>query len=320
MSQQIRTLQTLKQIRYTPGAVETIELPRGSGDIESIFLDLAGTFTYPAGAAGSLTTLKAQTLVQRIEVVVDGKITVLSVPGWAFGVFSDRTFDGSGGGAFNSMTNPAANANGTLAPQFYVDFMQFDGFKPSESNLRVRNASIVELKITFAPWSACFTNAASVPTVFNVNVYVEANFRTEIEPEKTKPAFLIRRMSQVIDADSSNTSRQIRLPSGNIIRSVKLFTHVAGVGSNAILQTVEAANGLDTRVKTTERGLTTRLRGYREPQLGMYEIDFARVTRDNVMFSNAWAVPGFAEPVLTLGYEGGVGRKIELVTTEYVRV
>lgn len=319
MAQQIRTQQHLKQIPFVPGSVQTVEIPRGSGDVESLFLDLVGTFTYPAGATGALNTLKAQSLISRLEVVVDGKTTIFSVPGWVFGIFSDRTATVTGGGAYNEMTVPASNAAGSLATQFFVDFMQFDGFKPTESNLRVRNASIVELKITFAPWTAAFVNPASVPAVFDIRLFVDANFRTELDPEATKPLFLVRRMSQTINADSSNNAHQIRLPSGNLIRSIKLFTHINGLANDNILNAVEASNGLDVRVKTTVRGLATRLRGYRDPQPGMFEIDFARVTRDRVMFSNAWAVPGFAEPILTLDYVGGAGRRIEIVTTEYVK-
>lgn len=319
MTAQIRTQSFVRNIPYIPGSVASIELSRGSGDIESLLMDLYGTFTYPAGATGSLNTLKAQALISRIEVVVDGKTTVLSVPGWAFGVASDRTFDGTGGGAVNTMTVPAANAAGTLSTQFYVDFMQFDGVKPKESNLRVRNASVVELKITFAPWTAVFTNAASVPAVFSVGVDVHANHCTELEPDVAKPSFLLRRMSQVISAASSNSNHEVRLPAGNLIRSVKIFTHINGVASDSILNSVVARNGLDTRVSSSWRGLTLRQRGYKAEQTGMVEIDFARQNRGDVLLSNAWAVPTPSEPVLILDYTGGAGRTVELVITEYVK-
>lgn len=318
MSAQIRTQQFIRSVTYRPGAVETIELPR-MADIESLMLDLIGTFTYPAGATGSLRTLNAQALVSRVEVVVDGKATVISVPGWALGVASDRTFDGSGGGAYSQMTAPAANAAGTLQTQFYLDFMQFDGVKPKESNLRVRNASIVELKITFAPWSECFTNVASVPTVFDVKVYVDANFCTELDPDTAAPAFLVKRTSQIVGAESSNSAHQIRLPSGNILRSVKFFTHTNGVASDTIINAVTASNGLDTRFQGSMRAMMTRQRGYKAPQVGFSEIDFARQTRGDVLLSNAWAVKSPSEPILTLDYAGGAGRRIEMVITEYVK-
>lgn len=318
MSFQIRTQQFVRAVKYVPGAIQTVELPR-MADIESLLIDLVGTFTYPAGAAGGLKTLNAQALISRLEVVVDGKSTVISAPGWAFGVASDRTFEGAGGGAYSQMTAPAANAAASLQTQFYVDFMQFDGVKPKESNLRVRNASIVELKITFAPWSDCFVNAASVPTVFDVNVFVDANLCTELDPENAKPAFLIKRTSQTIQAESSNSSHQIRLPAGNIIRSIKMFTHVSGVASDTILNSVVCSNGLDTRVQASARALITRQRGYKAPQTGFFEVDFARQIRGDVLMSNAWALPNPADPVMTLDYAGGAGRRIELVITEYLK-
>ena len=318
MSQQIRTQNFVQSVPYVPGGIATIQLPRMS-DVETYLLDLVGTFTYPAGATGALRTLGPQALVSRVELIADGKTTVLSAPGWAFGIASDRTFEGSGGGSYMQMTSPAANALGTLQTQFYVDLMQFDGIKPKESNLRARNLSILELKITFAPWSECFVDPASVPTVYNVNVFVDANYCTELDPETTKPAFLVKRTSQIIGAESSNSAYQVRLPSGNIIRSVKFYTHINGVATDTILQNVTASNGIDTRVVSSARALRVRQRGYKAPTTGFLELDFARQLRGDVLISNAWAVPSPSEPILTLDYAGGPGRRIEMVISEIMR-
>lgn len=317
MSAQIRTQQFIRSTKYTPGGVSTIEIPR-MADLETLILNLAGTFTYPAGAAGNLRSIGPQALIQRVELICDGKATVISAPGWAFGVASDRTFEGAGGGGHFAMTPPAANAAGSLETQLYVDLMQFDGVKPKESNLRLRNFSIVELKITWAPWSEVFTNAASVPTVFDVDLFVDGNFCTELDTS-VAPAFVVKRTSQIIGAESSNSSHQIRLPSGNILRSIKIFTHAYGVASDNIINAVMVSNGLDTRVQAARRALQARQRGYKAPQVGFTEIDFARQTRGDVLLSNCFAVPSPAEPILTLDYNGAVGRRIELVITEIVR-
>jgi hypothetical protein len=318
MPVQIRTQQFIRSVKYVPGGIQTIELPR-MADIESLILDLVGTFTYPAGATGSLTSLGPQALISRVEVVVDGKTTVVSVPGWAIGVASDRTFEGSGGGAYLSMTTPAASTAGSLNTQMYLDFMQFDGVKPKETNLRVRNASIVELKVTFAPWATAFSNAASVPSVYDITLFVDGNFCTELNPESSGPSMVVRRMSQIVAADTSNTAHQIRLPSGNILRSVKFYTHINGIASDNVVTSVNASNSLDTRVQADIRALRARQRGYKAPQVGHFEIDFARQTRGDVLVSNAWAVPSPSEPILTLGYTGSAGARIEMVTTEYIK-
>lgn len=318
MSHQIRTQNFIQSVPYVPGGIATIQLPRMS-DVETYLLDLVGTFTYPPGATGSLRTLGPQALISRVELIADGKTTILSAPGWAFGVASDRTFEGGGGGSYMQMTPPAANAIGTLQTQLYVDLMQFDGVKPKESNLRARNLSILEMKITFAPWTECFTDAASVPTVFNVNLFIDANYCTELKPEESAPAFLVKRTSQIIGAESSNSAHQVRLPSGNIIRSVKFYTHINGVATDSILQDITASNGIDTRAVMSARAARVRMRGYRAPQVGFLEIDFARQTRGDVLISNAWAVPSPSEPILTLNYVGGSGRRIEMVITEIMR-
>ena len=316
MSAQVRTQQFVRSIPFVPGGVQTIEIPR-MADIETLQLDFSGSFTYPAAAAGTLKSLSAQALIQRVELICDGKITVLSTPGWAFGFASDRTF-GSSGGGITSMTAPAANANGTWSSQFYIDLMQFDGVRPKDSNLRVRSFSIVELKITFGNWTDVFTNGASAPTVFSGTLAVDANLCTEADPENSKPKFMVKRTSQVIDATNSNSNYQINLPAGNALRSIKFYTHVNGVASVAILDTMTVSNGLDTRAQGTARAFRNRLQGFKTNLDGFNEIDFARQTRVGVLASNAWAVPSPSQPVLTLGFTGQVGARIEMVITEYV--
>ena len=318
MPAQIRTQQFNRSAAFVPGGVVTLELPR-MADIETVILDLSGTFTYPAGAAGSLTSLKAQALIKRVELICDGKITVLSAPGWAFGVASDRTFEGGGGGADQTMTVPAANAAGTLSAQLFVDLMQFDGINPKDSNLRVRGFSIVELKVTFGNWSDCFTNVASVPTVFNLTLNTDLNLCTEMDPAASMPKFVVKRTSQTISATNSNSNYQINLPASNAIRSIKFFTADNGVATDACLNSVTASNGIDTRVQSSARALRARVRGYKSVQTGMLEIDFARQTRSGVKASDAWAVPSPSQPVLTLDYTGAAGRTIEMVITEYVQ-
>lgn len=318
MPGQIRTQQFNRSVKFVPGGVVSIELPR-MADIETIVLDMSGTWTYPGGAAGNLTTLKAQALIKRVELICDGKITVLSAPGWAFGIASDRTFEGSGGGADQSMTAPAAGATGSLSAQLFIDLMQFDGINPKDSNLRVRNFSIVELKITFGNWADCFTNAASVPTVYDVTIATDLNLCTELDPSATVPKFVVKRTSQTISATNSNSSHQINLPSGNALRSIKFFTSDNGVATDNGINAILCSNGIDTRVQGTSRAFRSRMRGYKSTQTGFNEVDFARQTRSGVKASDAWAVPSPSQPMLTLDYTGAAGRTIEMVITEYVQ-
>lgn len=317
MASQVRTQQFVRSAQFVPGGVVTLELPR-MADIESLQLALNGTFTYPAGAAGALASIGPQALIQRVELICDGKITVLSAPAWAFGIASDRTFEGNGGGGYFSMTAPAANAAGTLDTCLFIDLMQFDGFRPKDSNLRVRNFSIVELKITFGTWDLAFTNPASVPTVFALTATLDANLCTETDLESTKPKFVVKRTSQTISAVNSNSAYQINLPAGNALRSVKLYTRVNNVASDTVLNNIIAANGLDTRIQGSARALRNRVRGYKNVVPGMLEIDFARQTRQGVLAANAWAVPSPSQPTLTLDFTGQAGAVIEMVITEYV--
>lgn len=318
MPGQIRTQQFIRQVPFVPGGIQTVELPR-MADLESLFLNLQGTFTYPAGAAGSHVSIGAASLIQRVELVADGKITIASVPGWALNLKSDRRYaTANPSTVYNFVTAVAAGAAATVQYFGVLDQAQYDGIRPKDSNLRTSQYSILELRVTFAPWAALFTNTASVPTVFNLSFSVDGNFTTEVDPAASRPKFAIKRNTIIIDAANSNTSYPVNLPAGNAIRSVKLFTHAAGVASDAILNNVRLQNGIDVRVNSSGRALRQREAAYRDVQAGFYEIDLARQQQDGVLSSNSWFVPSPSQPVMELDFVGVANGKIEIVIQEYV--
>lgn len=318
MAGQIRTQQFVRSLAFVPGGIASMELPR-MADIESLFLNLQGTFTYPAGAAGSLVSAGPGALIQRVELVADGKITIASVPGWALNIMSDRRYaTANASTVYNFTTAVAAGAAATVQYFGVLDQAQYDGIRPKDSNLRVSQYSILELRVTFAPWTALFTNAASVPTVFNLTLSVDANLCTEVDPQTTKPKFAIKRSVVNIGAVNSNSAYQVNLPAGNALRSIKIYTHANGVASDAILNAVKAFNGIDVRVQSSSRALRQRQAGYRDVQAGFYEIDFARQQQDGVLSSNAWFVPTPSQPILELDFNGVANGSIEIVIQEYV--
>ena len=321
MPAQIRTQQFVRSVPFVPGGQQTLEIPRMS-DIENLMWQLTGTFTYPAGATGTLSQGAATALIARIELVADGKTTIASIPGWATNLFSDRRLGmiPNGTAFYNNMTAVAANAAGTVQALGYLDQAQFDGVRPKDSNLRARGYSLLELRITFAPWSAAFTNALSVPTVFNLTFGVSANLCAEADPEKTIPKFAVKRTAVTIDATNSNSAAQVNLPQGNAIRSIKINSTINGVGAWTVRNKGKAFNGIDTRVQASQLELIQRQVGYRDVPTGMVEIDFARQKQDGVLASNAWILPTPCQPVLELDFTGAAGAKIELVITEYVRI
>lgn len=321
MASQIRTQQFVRSVPFVPGGQATLELPR-MADIENLIWRLTGSFTYPAGATGTLTQGAGTALISRVELVADGKTTICSVPGWVTNLFSDRRLGMTGGAAsiYNQMTAVAANGAGTVQAVGFIDQAQYDGVRPKDSNLRARGYSLLELRVTFAPWTAAFTNAASVPTVYNLTFQVDANLCTESDPSKTVPRFVVKRTAQTIDATNSNSALMVNLPQGNAIRSIKINSTVSGVGSWTILNAVKCYNGIDTRIQSDQLGLITRQVGYRDVQTGMVEIDFARQKQDGVLASNSWILPTPCQPVLELNFTGQAGAKIEVVITEYVLV
>ena len=325
MPSQLRICQPGRAVPFVPGSTATIEVPRVY-DLETIYLHITGTITYGASAnAADEVQYAAMRLIDRVELVANGSVTIASVPGWKLTLATERNF--ATASELHTLADPAANATQTIQAAYVLDQMIFDGVRPKDGNLRARGYDYLELKVTFADWSKIYVNSRSYPTSHTLGLTSQLAQTVESDWTASKPSILVRRSYQTIDASSANQSRIIRLPAGNEIRRLDLLalTGAGGAaGSDTLISNVTVRNGIDVRYIAS--GLQTRNMVRMQRQStgnypGLLTIDFGVQGMGNSLASNNWAVPTPAEPELVIDHNaGGAGATITAVITEYLRL
>ena len=325
MASQLRISQPGRAVPFVPGSTATIEVAR-IYDIESLYLHINGTVTYGASAnAGDEVQYAAQRLIERVELVANGSMTIASVPGWKLNIATERYFPSHA--ELYSFPDPVASASHTINAAYVLDQMIFDGVRPKDGNLRSRGYDYLELKVTFADWSKVYTNSRSYPTAHTLSLSTQMAQTVESDWTASKPNVLVRRSYQTIDSSAANQSRIVRLPAGNEIRRLDILslTGAGGAtGSDSLINTVTVRNGIDVRYIGTAlqtRNITRMQRQSAGNFPGLLHIDFGAQGAGGAMASNNWAVPTPAEPELVIDHNaGGAGSTITVVITEYLRL
>ena len=325
MPGQLRISQPGRSVPFVPGSTAVLEIPR-IYDLESLFLHINGTVTYGASAnGGDEVQYAAQRLIDRVELVANGSMTIASVPGWKLNIATERYFPAHA--ELYSFPDPVASTSHTINAAYVLDQLIFDGVRPKDGNLRARGFDYLELKVTFADWSKVYTNPRSYPTSHTLSLSTQLAQTVEQDWAASKPSMLVRRSYQTIDASTANQSRIIRLPAGNEIRRLDILslTGTGGAtGSDSLINTVTVRNGIDVRYIGTSlqtRNITRMQRQSAGNFPGLLHIDFGAQGTGGAMASNNWSVPTPAEPELVIDHStGGAGATITVVITEYLRL
>lgn len=324
MPGQLRISQPGRAVPFVPGSTAVIEIPR-IYDIESLYLHISGTVTYGASAnAADEVQYAAPRLIERLELVANGSMTIASVPGWKLNIATERYFPSHA--ELYSFPDPAVSATHTINAAYVLDQMIFDGVRPKDGNLRSRGFDYLELKVTFADWSKIYTNSRSYPVSHTLNLSSQLAQTVEQDWAATKPSILVRRSYQTIDASAANQSRIIRLPAGNEIRRIDILslTSAGAWGSDNLVNSVTVRNGIDVRYIGTAlqtRNITRMQRQSAGNFPGLLHIDFGAQGMGGAMASNNWSVPTPAEPEIVIDHStGGAGATITVVITEYLRL
>lgn len=330
MGQQYRIKRRTHNVILTENSVTTLDLPRGY-DYESIALQVIGTANVTvAGAA--VRALAPTQLIKRVELIADGKNTIASIPGWAL----VKNF---GRDQFGLMTPPTAASIAAYAVEMFgtLDQALIDGIRPKDSNLRTSGMSLLQLRITTGACIDLFTGApAGTMTAFTLNVGTVETI--ELPDEKgavTNPLYLQKRSYQDIAIPASNANQQIVLPIGNALRGVILLATINGEPSNAVINNIQLASGVDVRVNMpgsmmqrlnatdyTNTGILTNTTGVASSSMtptGFYDVDLMCNGPRDVAVTNAWDLSKASEAKLVLDVTGGAGYQLTAVTTEFIQ-
>lgn len=170
---------------FVPNGQLTIPLPRNY-DVETLVVTLRGSITTPATAfvAGSNAfgpAIRSDApfgLIPRVEVILEGRQTVLSVPARILGManvwrrrqpfwptqadtFADTQKPPLVRNAGTATTAIAVATTYPIACTFEIDFQYLKGIRPKDTNLRSGGLQTFDLKLTFADLSSIFYQPSS---------------------------------------------------------------------------------------------------------------------------------------------------------------
>ena len=318
---QYRIMRKVATVPVTAGGFATIDLPRDY-DYETIFVRVNGGLQV-TGLATSVRAEAPTQVVQRVEVIADGKNNLFSAPFW-FTCLGNRArpLTEQGGRA---VTPPSGVAIATYQVEAIgcIDMMAADAVRPKDSNFRSAGLSLFQLRMTFGQSGDSFVGGT---VVFN-NMYVDIFVQQLVEmPDQagnvTSPIALKKVSYQEIALPSSNANQEIRLPAGNQIKSVLIRTDgstTAGEPSVAVLNNVQLATGVDVRMNLSGAQLRAKNNAdFGSFTAGYYVADLTSKGQSPVNLTDLWDVTGAAEPKLILDVTGGANVKLQAVVTEFI--
>jgi len=324
MAQQFRIKRTYATVAIVAGGFATIDLPRGY-DYESIHIRAYGTVNVTAAA----TSVRAEAPVQcisRVELVADGRNTLFSAPFWfaTLGKY-DRPSMLESGARVTTAPTAATIASYPFEANGVIDLMTPDGERPKDSNFRTDGLQLFQLRLTFGNALDMFVPGAGAATYTTANVEISTVELVEIPDangQRTTPSALKKVSFQEIAVPTTNANQEIRLPAGNMIKSVVLRTEggvTAGEPGATVLNRLQVFSGVDVRVNS----LSAAIRGQNNNDFGQltagyYVADLARNGSSTARLTELWDVTRQAEPKISMDITGGANVKAQAVVTEYL--
>ena len=323
MAKQYRVLRKVASVPFTAGGFATLDLPRDY-DYESIFMRINGNIVVGTGYTAVRAEAPTQ-LVQRAEVIADGKNNIFSAPFWfASNANYGRSLLQSGA---RVLTPPSAATAATYAVEAIgaIDLMTPDSIRPKDSNFRSSGLSLFQLRLTFGQVADVFTGTGGAITSNTLTVDVFVQQLVEIADQNgqvTTPIALKKVSFQEIALTSSNANQEVRLPAGNFIRSAVVRTDgstTAGEPSSAVLNNLQLTAGVDVRMNLGAANLRAKNNAdYGFIPVGYYVADVTSKGDAAINLTDLWDVTGASEPKVIVDVNGSATTKMQVVVTEYI--
>ena len=327
MARQFRIFRNIATVPVQAGNFATVDLPRGY-DYETLFVRLTGGVQVTTLFAGGVRAEAPCQAISRLEVIADGRNTLHSAPMWfdTLGSYDRRALNN--GARYTTPPSAATVATYQVEALASIDFMLIDGVRAKDSNLVTQGYQLFQLRMTFGNPADLFGPGAGVGVFNNLNAEVFSSELVEIpsaDGTRSLPITAKKVSYQEIPVPSSNVNQEVRLPAGNLIKSVLVRTEgqaVAGEPSIAMLNTLNVFSGVDVRMRLS--GGQVRMKnnqdyGYMFP--GYYVFDaMNNGTNDGARLTEAWDVTNQAEPKIAVDIVGGTNNKMQTVVTEFLAI
>lgn len=324
MASQFRIKRTYATPAVVAGGFITVDLPRGY-DFETIYMRLSGSVQVTA----LFTSVRAEAPCQyipRVELIADGRNTLFSAPFWFAALGSYDRANALDQGA-RVTTPPSSAAVGTYAFEAIgsIDLITPDGDRPKDSNLRTDGLQLFQLRFTFGQPGDVFVGAGVAVFSGTPTVEITTNELVELPDAngvRTNPVALKKVSYQELAVPTTNANQEVRLPAGNMIKSVVVRTEgltTAGEPQIGILNRLQVFSGVDVRLNVLSNSLRAMNNAdYGVLTAGYYVADLARNGSYYAKLSELWDVTRQAEPKISMDITGGANVKAQAVVTEYL--
>lgn len=226
---------------YTsPGNPVTLELPRNY-NYRRLYCRLTGSSTVAGGSAsGSVHPRAALKAISRIEIIANGRDTVISLPAEALYLMNVLDY-----GTPPQISNPANGDAGakTFSASFFIDFAMVRAVRPIDSLFPAAGLSTFDLKITWGNGNDMFTGAYDRTNTIAATTQLQVTSFEEIgEMQGAKYAVnKLFEIDRVIDSATSNF--QVKIPTGNTYRGFLFLATADAVPVNTVLLGLEISSG-----------------------------------------------------------------------------
>lgn len=320
---QYRVLRKIATVPVVAGGFATVDLPRDY-DYESIFLRINGNLNVTTACTSVRAEAPCQ-VVPRVTVIADGKNNIVSAPFWFASLAKyDRPLPESGARATTPPT-AAGIASYAVEANGVIDLMTVDGERPKDSNFRSSALSLFQLQMQFGNAIDSFVPGAGVVAYVNMNVDVFVQQLVEqpgADGTYTTPLALKKISYQELAVPASNANLELRLPAGNLVKSVVLRGEgivTAGEPGIGIFNNIQLASGIDVRANLSGLNLRSKNNAdYGQLTAGYYVADMTSKGQNPISLTELWDVTGAAEPKVVLDIVGGANVKIQAAVTEYI--
>jgi hypothetical protein len=323
MGKQYRVIRKVATVPVVAGGFATVDLPRDY-DYEAVFFRINGGLQVTVNGTAVRAEAPCQT-VSRIEIVADGKNNLFSAPFWfaSLGNYARKLTEQGA----RVTTPPTGFVIATYQVEAIasVDFMTVDGVRPKDTNFRSSGLSLFQARLTFGNAVDNFVGGTVNFSSMNVDIFVTQIVEMpDASGVLSKPVAIKKVTYQELALLASNANQEVRLPAGNLIKSVLIRTDgstTAGEPSVAVLNNVQLAAGVDVRVNLSGVNLLAKNNAdCGKMQLGYYALDITTKGGNDVNLTDLWDVTGAAEPKLIMDVTGGATVKAQAVVTEYIPI
>lgn len=236
------------QAYISSGSQSFIRLPRNY-NYRSLFCRISGSVIVTGGTgAGAPHTLAAYKAISRLEIVVDGRDTILSCDPAALAIMNAIDY-----GTFPNFSNPSNDTAATYSfnGSFIIDFQMKRGKFATDTLFPATGLTSFDLVVTWGAGSDMFTGSVDFTSaVIQTTTTLSVTSFEEIGDPTKVVGGLKKVFKQAKDIPATTSNFQVDLPQGNLIPQILLYTTLStNVESAAILNKVSYQSGTEVYQK-----------------------------------------------------------------------